>query len=68
VRISTRDDIECPYCGSQDLQLLGTAFPLFRCLECDAHFEEEENRQSAPPSIKSHNRRKLRHNKFSEDD
>lgn len=60
--------MECPYCGSTDLEPLNKSFGLFRCSECDARFEEDEDEVYRHAPAKNHVRRKMRHNKYSEED
>jgi DNA-directed RNA polymerase subunit RPC12/RpoP len=59
------DDVECPYCGSTDVEGLNQSFVLYRCAECAAHFEEQDEVDTPPRALKQ---RKMRHHKYKEDE
>ena len=67
MHISFRGGTTCPYCGSDDVQMLEVSFAVLRCRECDAHFEEDEY-DARPTPHRGGSRRRLRHTTHFEDD
>lgn len=59
------DDVECPCCGSGDVEGLNQSFVLYRCNDCGEHFEEQDEFDRPPRSLKQ---RKMRHHKYKEDE
>jgi DNA-directed RNA polymerase subunit RPC12/RpoP len=66
VHTSFSAETECPTCGSVEVFDLPIVPGLFRCIECGEHFEEPDERRIAPP--RAFSRRKMRHNKYREDE
>lgn len=62
---TSSDSTDCPYCGSYEVEALDHGFDVYRCLACDAHFEESDDETMPPPPRTE--RRKMKHNKYKED-
>lgn len=61
----TSSKVECPVCGSTDVKALSGGYGLYRCLECNDHFEEVDN-DDRPPKIRK--RRMVRHFDYEDED